>query len=203
MSSSRQKQKPMRKCKEAEGYQLAQEARASGDNKAIILRADAESHKRKVEGLGLGVAIEAEGLARAKVTRETGIAEAEVIRQKLLAEAEGLAKKAEAYKQFSQAAILLEVARELPPVVTAFASVFGAIAAPLGNVDKIIMYDGGGSGEGQGSSLTRLAMMGPKMLGQILDSAQAMGFNIDELLNLAKVKVAEADKSVTASHKKE
>ncbi len=189
--------------KEAEGYQIAQEARASGDNKAIILRADAESHKRKVEGLGLGVAIEAEGLARAKVTRETGIAEAEVIRQKLLAEAEGLAKKAEAYKQFSQAAILLEVARELPPVVTAFASVFGAIAAPLGNVDKIIMYDGGGSGEGQGSSLTRLAMMGPKMLGQILDSAQAMGFNIDELLNLAKVKVAEAERSVTSSNKKD
>ncbi|MGB5106826.1 MAG: SPFH domain-containing protein [Candidatus Zixiibacteriota bacterium] len=183
--------------KEALGYQLAQEARASGDNKAIILRADAESHKRKVEGEGLGVAIEAEGLAKAKVTRQTGLAEAEVIKQKLLSEAEGLLKKAEAYKQFSQAAILLEVVRELPPVVTAFASVFGAIAAPMSNIDKVIVYDGGGSGDGKDNSLTRLAMMGPKMISQLLDSAQAMGFDIEGLLNLAKIKVEAVDKSVS------
>ncbi|MFA6474451.1 MAG: SPFH domain-containing protein [Patescibacteria group bacterium] len=189
--------------KEAAGYQLAQEARASGDNKAIILRADAESHKRKVEGEGMGFAIEAEGLAKAKVTKETGLAEAEVIRQKLLAEAEGLAKKAEAYKQFSQAAILLEVVRELPPVVTSFASVFGAIAAPMGNIDKVIVYDGGGSGDGQGSSLTRMAMMGPKMISQLLDSAQAMGFDIEGLLNLAKIKVASAQDAATITDKKE
>lgn len=187
--------------KEAQGYQFAQEARATGDNKAIILRADAESHKRKVEGEGMGSAIEAEGLAKARVTRETGLAEAEVIRQKLLAEAEGLSKKAEAYKEFSQAAILLEVVRELPPVVTAMASVFGAIAAPMGNIDKVIVYDGGSNGDGKDSSLTRLAMMGPKVIGQLLDSAQAMGLDVEGLLNLAKIKVSSEGKSIVKTEK--
>lgn len=187
----------------AEGYRTAQQAKADGDNKAIILRADAEAHKREVEGKGMAAAIEAEGLAKAKVTEATGLAEAAAIGAKLLAEAEGLKKKAEAYKEFSQAAILLEVVRELPPTIEAFAQVFGAIAAPMGNIDKVIVYDGGGNGDGKGSSLTRMAMMGPNMMSQLLDSARAAGFDIEGLLNLAKIKVTGSEANATTPAIKE
>lgn len=175
--------------KKADGQKKAAIAEAEGLNQATILRADAEAHKREVEGHGLATATEATGLAEAKVIQAKGAAEAEVNRLKLLAEAEGLAKKAEAYKQLPPAAIILELVKELPPAIDAFAAVMGNVASPMGNIDKVIVYDNAGNSDGKGSSLSRFAMTGPLMMNQLLESAKAAGFDLTKLFELAKIQV--------------
>lgn len=175
--------------KRAEGQKVSSIAEAEGLNQATILKADAESHKREVEGRGQALSVEATGLAEARVIQAKGAAEAEVNRLKLLAEAEGLARKAEAYKQLPPAAIMLELVKELPPSIEALAAVMGNVASPMGNIDKVIVYDNGGQGDGKGSSLTRFAMTGPLMLNQLLESAKAAGFDLSKLFDLAKIQV--------------
>ena len=137
----------------------------------------------------MATAVEATGLAEAKVIQAKGAAEAEVNRLKLLAEAEGLAKKAEAYKQLPPAAIMLELVKELPPAIDALAAVMGNVASPMGNIDKVIVYDNAGNSDGKGSSLSRFAMTGPLMMNQLLESAKAAGFDLTKLFELAKIQV--------------
>ncbi len=71
-----------------------------------------------------------------------GEAEAEVVKKKLLAEAEGLQRKAEAWKQFNEAAVINMVVDKMPELAQAFAT-------QLAGIDKISIIDmGNGSGAG-------------------------------------------------------
>ncbi len=163
--------------RESEGYKIAQIARADGDKYGIIARADAERHKREAEGTGEAAAIEAKGLA-----------EAAVIRQQGLARAEALLKIADAYSNFNDKALVLELVKSLPPAVESLGSVFGAIAAPMGNIDKLVVVDSGGSGDGNGA-LQRFAKTGPIVLFQLLEQAKAAGIDLSKLLSMAGVKL--------------
>ena len=176
--------------REAEGYKSAQTARAEGDKFATIARADAEQHKREAEGAGQAAAREATGLAEAKVIRQQGLSEAEVIRQQGLARAEALLKIADAYSNFNDKALILELVKSVPPAVESLASVFGAIAAPMGNIDKLVVVDSGGNGSGDGSSaLNRFTKTGPMMLFGLMEQAKAAGIDVGDLLNKVGIKV--------------
>ena len=73
-----------------------------------------------------------------------GEAEAEVIKKKLLAEAEGLQSKAEAWKNFNEAAVINMVVDKMPELAQAFAT-------QLAGIDKInIIEMGNGHGGGIG-----------------------------------------------------
>ena len=162
--------------KVAEGYKTAETARADGDKYAVIARADAEKHKREQEGLGEAEAIKAKGFA-----------EAEVELKKLLAKAEGLLKIADAYKQFNSAAILLEISKVAPDIIGAFAPVMQSIAAPMGNIDKVVVIDSGGNGDGKSGALNRYANQVPDFLFNLMERAKAMGFDLSGLLSKAGV----------------
>lgn len=69
----------------------------------------------------------------------------------------------------------------LPLVVQAFAPVAGAVAAPMGNIDKLVMIDGGAGGPG-GSSLQRLATTVPTTLFQLIQTAQSLGLDLSGVL---------------------
>ena len=87
----------------------------------------------------MAAAIEAEGKAKAEATRAQGEAEAKAIEAKLLAEAEGLLKKAEAMKNYQDAALMdmqMEVVKEYFNKLPAIAS---AIGEGYKGVDKIVM----------------------------------------------------------------
>ena len=66
------------------------------------------------------------------------MAEAEVIRAKGDAEASAMAKKAEAYKQFNDAAMAQMVIEKLPAIAA-------AIAQPLSKTEKIVMIGDSGA----------------------------------------------------------
>jgi len=166
--------------REAEGYKQAAVARADGDKYAVIARADAEKHKREAEGTGRATATEAEGLA-----------EAAVIKQQGLSRAVAVSELADAYTKFNQAAILLEVIKALPPAVESLGSVFGAIAAPMGNIDKVVVVDSGGNG-GDGGALSRYAKVGPTILFNLIEQAKAAGIDVSALLEKAGIEIEKA-----------
>jgi len=173
--------------READGYKAAQTARADGDKYATIARADAESHKRTAEGNG-----------QASAARVTGLAEADVIERQGLAKATAISELAKAYQQFNEAAITLEVLKVLPQTIESLGTVFGSIAAPMGNIDKLVVVDSGGNSDGKGSALDRFTKTGPTMVFQLLEQAKAAGIDVTGLLK--KVGVTAEDLASAADN---
>ncbi len=162
--------------REAEGYKQAETARADGDKYATIARADASQHKLSVEGDG-----------QASAARATGLADADVIEKQGLARAISISELAKAYQQFNEAAITLEVLKVLPQAIESLGTVFGSIAAPMGNIDKLVVVDSGGDGDNKGA-LNRFTQTGPLMLFQLIEQAKAAGIDVTGLMGKLGIK---------------
>jgi len=134
----------VRKPAEAEKFKI--ETLASADRERRIQEAEGEAAATERLGTGRAAATKAEGMAQADVTRAQGLAQAEVVKQTGFAEADAMAKKAEAWQNYNEAAITEKVIEVLPQVAA-------AIAAPLAKTEKIVMVNvGGGDGQGVGAS---------------------------------------------------
>jgi len=185
--------------REAEGYKVSEQSRADGDKYATIARADAEQHKREAEGEGQALATKATGTADAVVIQSKGLAQAEVIEKQGLARAVSINELAKAYQQFNEAALTLEVIKALPDTIQSLGAVFGAIAAPMGNIDKLVVVDsGGGDGKG-GNALDRFTKIGPTMLFQFMEQAKAAGIDVSELLKKVGVNAESLKEDTFAS----
>ena len=92
--------------------------------------------------------MEAEGRAEAAKIEAIGLAQAKAIEAQGVAEATAILRKAEAWKQFNEAARLQTILEKLPAIIQASTGVFGAVAAPLGNIDKLVVIDQGNGGDG-------------------------------------------------------
>jgi len=177
---------------------------AEGHKTAVITIADAEKQRLAMEGIGAADATrakllaEAEGtkaklLAEAEGTRAKLLAEAEGTRAKLLAEAEGALKKAQAFASMEESARSLLVLERLPEVIRAFAPVAGAVAAPMGNIDKVVLVD---TGSAEQPTLSRYASTVPATLFQTVQAAQALGLDLSGLLGRLGVAPAGDGKTV-------
>lgn len=146
--------------KPAEAEKLAAIMRAEVSKQRQILEAEAEAESTRKRG---------EATAEAELAK--GKANAEVIRLAGLAEAEALEKKAEAYKQYTQAAVTVEILRILPELAE-------RIAAPLSNVDKITVI----SQDGATSGVNRITGDIAKMIAQVPEITQTLtGQSVTEL----------------------
>ena len=109
---------------------------------ATVLK-PAEIERQRIEMLANAeknrLTYEAEG--HAAQTRLQGEAEAEIIQKKGESEARSMNVKAEAYKEYNQAAVIDKLITQMPEVVR-------ALAAPLANVDKITIVSTGGNESG-------------------------------------------------------
>src|ERR1700730_3266428 len=97
---------------------------AEGEKSAQIALAEAQQEKLKQEGLGRAAAVEAEGRAEAAKIEAMGLAQARAIEAQGVAEAQAILKKAEAWKQFNEAAKLQTILEKLPSVLQASAGIF-------------------------------------------------------------------------------
>jgi flotillin len=174
----------------AEAQKQKEILEAEGKKSAILVIAEAERHREALEGLGEADALkaklfaEAEGnkaklLAEAEGIQAKLLAEAEGTKAKLLAEAEGALKKAEAFAKLDESSKTMLILERFPEIVKAFAPVAGAVAAPLGNIDKLVMIDGGGDGS---STLGRLASTVPTTMFNLMQTANALGLDMSGLL---------------------
>src|ERR671937_390374 len=102
---------------------------AAADAQAVIARAEGQKRARI-----------ASAEADAETTRLEGGAEAQIVLTKGEAEAKALAMRADAYKQFNEAAIIQTVLAALPDIVR-------AAAEPMGKIDSLTVMSADGASE--------------------------------------------------------
>jgi flotillin len=156
---------------------------AEGRRSALIALAEAEQEKLRKEGVGRAAAVEAEGRAEAAKIEAIGLAQAKAIEAQGVAEATAILRKAEAWKEFNEAARLQTVLEKLPAILQASSGIFGAVAAPLGNIDKLVVIDqGNGSPDGGSSGLGRLARTSPTVVFNLLQQLEALGLDVPSMM---------------------
>ena len=86
----------------------------------MIALAEAEQEKLRKEGVGRAAAVEAEGRAEASKIEAIGLAQAKAIEAQGVAEAAAILRKAEAWKEFNEAARLQTILEKLPAILHGF-----------------------------------------------------------------------------------
>ena len=159
----------------AEAERQASILKAEGLRQATVIKAEATQKQLEFEGAGEAAKIERIGRAEAAKVLAIGEAEAEVIKKKLLAEAEGLQSKAEAWKNFNEAAKLNMVVDKMPELAQAFAT-------QLAGIDKINIIDMGG-GNGSSNGVTRvMGTVGGGMTAMLAMLKDQFGIDLGRLI---------------------
>jgi flotillin len=166
----------------AEAERQAAILRAEGEKQATIIRAEASQKELEYEGAGEAAKIERIGRAEAAKVLAVGEAEAEVIKKKLLAEAEGLQSKAEAWKNFNEAAVINLVVDKMPELAQAFATQL----AGIDKINIIEMGNGSGGAGGVGKVMSTVGGGMTAMLGMLKDQ---FGIDVARLMQ-AKTEAA-------------
>jgi flotillin len=136
----------------------------------ISKQADAKKYAELKEAEAFSMSIKVRAEAEAEAIRIKGEAEAASIRAKGLAEAETMEKKAEAYKQYNNAAVTQMIIERLPEIAS-------AVAEPLSKTEKIVIIDNG-SGNGNSHGATKVAGYVTDIVSQLPETIEAMtGFN--------------------------
>ncbi|MBX9690632.1 MAG: hypothetical protein K2X27_28210 [Candidatus Obscuribacterales bacterium] len=135
---------------EAEQSRTRINAQAEQEKRKILAQADAESAKLRAMGeaealriraLAEAEATKATGLAMAEAKKAQGLAEAAIIAAKGDAEAQAMVKRAEAYKQYNDAAIASMIIEKLPQIVE-------SASAPLSKIGQVTVLSTGGDSLG-------------------------------------------------------
>ena len=172
---------------------------AEAERAKIQQLAEAEQYRLQTTAAGQADATRAVGIAEADANKAKGLAEAAVIQAKGVSEAEAMAKKAEAWQEYNEAAILQLVIENLP-------SIASAIAQPLSKMDKMVVI---GGGEGGGAGASKVTQDVVNVVAQLPPMIQALtGLNMDEILKKlpdyakehASVKPAEGKKPAPKSN---
>jgi flotillin len=124
----------------AEADAAAQIRRAEGAKGAAIAQAQGDAERVKLAGEAQARVVEVTAEATAKQTTLEGNAEAGIVLSKGEAEAKALALRADAYRQFNEAAIIQTVLAQLPDIVR-------AAAEPMGNIDHLTVLSNDGASD--------------------------------------------------------
>ena len=176
--------------KPAEAERQAAILRAEGEKQATVIRAEATQKELEYEGAGEAAKIERIGKAEAAKVLAVGEAEAEVIKKKLLAEAEGLQRKAEAWKNFNEAAVINMVVEKMPELAQAFAT-------QLAGIDKINIIEMGNGSAGSGGVGKVMSTVGGGMTAMLAMLKDQFGIDIARLMQArADASAAEAERKI-------
>jgi flotillin len=124
----------------AEADAEAQIRRAEGDKGARIAAAQADAERVKLAGEAQARVVEVTAEATAKQTTLEGTAEAGIVLSKGEAEAKALALRAEAYRQFNEAAVIQTVLSMLPEIVR-------AAAEPMSHIGSLTVLSSDGASD--------------------------------------------------------
>lgn len=176
-----QEREVMRRQRELEATVQKQ---ADAERYRLEALSDAQKYKMEAEARGSAEAQRQTGLAKAEVERQlgtakaevilaTGQAEAEVIRKKGLAEAEVMRIKADAWKQYGEAAMAQMFIEKLPEIAR-------AVSEPLSRTEKIVIVNSGGEGGGASKITGDIA----NIIAQLPPMVESLtGIKLEELVN--------------------
>lgn len=172
---------------QAEAKKHQEIAQAEAEAQSIRLKAQAESESIRLKAQAEAEALREKGLAEATLIKEKGLAEAQSIREQGLAEADAMKEKAEAMKQYGDAAKLQIMAEILPQMAK-------HIAEPMGNIDKIVCIGGNSDSEGGASSIAKTVA---QTMTTVFESVeQTTGFDMLEVMK-ANTYDAKVNKNIT------
>src|SRR5262245_22764099 len=177
--------------KPAEAERQAAILRAEGEKQATITRAEATQKELEFEGAGEAAKIERIG--RAEAAKVLAVAEAEVIKKKLLAEAEGLQRKAEAWKNFNEAAVINMVVEKMPELAQAFAT-------QLAGIDKINIIEMGNGSTGSGGIGKVMGTVGGGMTAMLAMLKDQFGVDVARLMAAKTVAAAQSAETKSGQH---
>jgi flotillin len=120
---------------------------AEAEQYRIQTLANAKKFQTLTEAEGQAAATRSVGEGEADANKARGLAQAAVIRQQGFSEAEAMEKKAQAWQQYNQAAIIQQIIEALPKVAA-------AISEPLSRTERVVIISSGGDGAGA-SKLTQ------------------------------------------------
>ena len=122
-------------------------------------------------------AIRLEGQAKAEAMRLEGMAKVDIIRETGKAEAEAMLKKAEAFKQYNDAAMAQMIIERLPDIAK-------AISEPLSKTEKIVIMDGGNNNGGGAAKVTNYVT---EIMSKLPETVKATtGIDLIEMLKNTK-----------------
>lgn len=124
-----------------------QEALRMEQELEATVRKPAEAEQYRIQTLANAerYEIEARANGEAAAIRAKGEAEADAIKARGLAEAQAMEKKAAAWQQYNQAAIIQQLIEALPAIVA-------AASEPLSKTERIVVISNGSDGAGTGAS---------------------------------------------------
>lgn len=159
---------------------------AEAEKYASEKNAEAGKYSEIQNALAEAEAIKARGFATAEAKRAEGMAEVEIIREKGKAEAETLLRKAEAFKQYNDAAVTQMIIDKLPEIAK-------AVSEPLSKTEKIVIVD---SGKGDGKGAAKVSGYITDIVSSLPETVNALtGINLIDLLKKnTQEKPAEEDK---------
>ncbi len=182
----------VRKPAEAERDRL--ETVAEGDRRRTVVESDAERYRLETVAEGTRAQIVAEAAAGAEAIRVMGQAEADAIRAKGLAEAEAMHRKADAWKEYGQAALIEQLFQTLPQVAE-------AVAQPLAKTERIVMISGGND-DSAGVGASRLTRDVTNIVAQLPSVIEALT-GIDILGTLKNLKGVKTTDELDAEEREE
>jgi flotillin len=173
---------------------------AEAEQYKVRTLADARKYQLQTEAAGEADAIRSRGEGEASAAKAKGLANAEVTKEQGLAEAEATYKKAQAWEQYTQAAIIQQVIDALPEIAS-------AISAPLSQTERIVVISNG-EGDGAGAGASRITRDVTNIIAQVPATVEALtGVNLMETLGSLRgvKKTAEngADSDNTADEQEE
>ncbi|MCI0344395.1 MAG: hypothetical protein L0221_02980 [Chloroflexi bacterium] len=124
----------------AEAEAEAAVKRAEGEKQARIRAAEADAERVRLQGEAAAKIVSVTADAEAHRTQVEGNAEAGIVFTKGEAEAKALALRAEAYRQFNEAAVIQTVLSMLPEIVR-------AAAEPMANIGQLTVLSNDGASE--------------------------------------------------------
>jgi flotillin len=146
---------------------------ADAERYRVETLANAEQFRLSTTAQGEAEAIRVTGVGEADATKAKGLAQADVIRAQGFAEAEAMAKKADAWRQYNEAAITNMFIDKLPDIAS-------AIAQPLSKTDRIVVVNSGGDSAGASKvtkDVTNIVAQLPPMIEALT------GMKLDELVS--------------------
>jgi flotillin len=147
---------------------------ADAERYRIEALAKAEQSRREFEARGDAAAKQAIGEGEAAAARAKGMADADVINATGSAEAEAMNKKADAWKEYNQAAVLQLIIEALPAIAR-------EVSTPLSKTDKITIIGNGGGDSGSGAS--RVTKDVAEVMSQLPPIVESLsGVDLNELL---------------------
>ena len=159
---------------EAERYKL--ETVAEGERSRIIAEAQADAESVRLRGQ-----------ADADAIRARGEADADAIRAKGLSEAQAMNKKADAWKEYGQAAMIQQLFETLPDVAS-------AVAMPLAKTDSIVVISNGGDG-GSGAGASKVTQDISSTIAQLPALVQSLT-GVDLISSLKNLPGIVSDESI-------